>query len=75
MASAYWLDAASVAVRLGVVPGEEAALRKVRDVLAAWLHSYHRGRDGQLCQLAFTCVRLDDSTRQSMPRRAACPRT
>ena len=41
-ASAGWLDAASVAVRLGMVPGEVTALRKAGELLAVWLPSDHR---------------------------------
>lgn len=41
-ASADWLDAASVAVRLGMVPGEITALRKAGELLAVWLPSDQR---------------------------------
>lgn len=40
--SADWLDAASVAVRLGKTPDEVKALRKAGKVLAAWLPSDQR---------------------------------
>lgn len=42
IASADWLDAASVAVRLGKVPGEVTALRKAGELLAVWLPSDQR---------------------------------
>ena len=41
-ASADWLDAASVAARLGKVPGEITALRKAGELLAVWLPSEQR---------------------------------
>lgn len=41
-ASADWLDAASVAARLGKVPREVTALRKAGKLLAVWLPSDHR---------------------------------
>lgn len=41
-ASADWLDAASVAVRLGMVPGDVTALRKTGELLAVWLPSDQR---------------------------------
>lgn len=41
-ASADWLDAASVAARLGKVPGEITALRKAGELLAVWLPSDQR---------------------------------
>lgn len=41
-ASADWLDAASVAERLGKAPGEVTALRKAGELLAVWLPSDHR---------------------------------
>ena len=37
MASADWLDAASLSVRLGKVPGEVTALRKAGELMAVWL--------------------------------------
>ena len=42
IASADWLDAASVAVRLGKVQGEVTALRKAGELLAVWLPSDQR---------------------------------
>jgi len=41
-ASADWLDAASVAARLGKIPGEVTALRKAGELLAVWLPSDRR---------------------------------
>lgn len=41
-ASADWLDAASVAARLGKVPCEITALRKAGELLAVWLPSDQR---------------------------------
>lgn len=41
-ASAGWPEAASVAVRLGMVPGEVTALRQAGKLLAVWLPSDHR---------------------------------
>ena len=40
--AADWLDAASVAARLGKVPGEVKALRKAGELLAVWLPSDQR---------------------------------